>query len=390
MHMKKSKSITYYPTVSFIDLLMSLNKNPINSLDKMEMLFPMGRDAIYWALKSLKYPEATPVWIPDFHCGVEVQAALHAGYIPKFYKIERDLTVNCKDLFQKIKTIPGPVILIHYFGFHQNEFNKISDFCYQNRLPLIEDCSHSLFSTMNGKTLGSTSPLSTFSLYKTIGSIDGGALKVNHNRFHEIMGRPFELPDHLKTSISITKNQIKSTFKYFIPESFIENYRKIRYGKIHIEIEDTVFDMLNEMNDWNYNSRISILSKKMGMNCNRDYITNKRRENYSILNEILNDKCGIIKVFSTLPKGVCPLIFPIFVNHRKFFKQKLIEKRIEPFVFGKFCHPIMDKRLVKNAEFLRKNIICLPIHHSLEPIDLIRIGETIKPMIKQHLFNHIK
>jgi len=110
-----------------------------------------SRDALYLVFSAFGAMPATPVWCPSFHCGMEVRAAAEAGFMPRFYRLREDLTIDEQHLAECLDDAAGPVLLIHYFGFAQPGTERIAALCRAKGVPLIEDCSHAFLSRSNGR-----------------------------------------------------------------------------------------------------------------------------------------------------------------------------------------------------------------------------------------------
>ena len=52
---------------------------------------PTGRDALYWGFRILRGGPWRVAWLPAYHCGAEVQAALAAGFEVAFYPVDNHL-----------------------------------------------------------------------------------------------------------------------------------------------------------------------------------------------------------------------------------------------------------------------------------------------------------
>lgn len=76
-------------------------------------LHSSGRAAIYWAFRGLRLNSCATVWMPGYHCGVEVQAVLDAGLDVRFCRVRPDLAIDLDDLEAKVTGRPGPVFAIH-------------------------------------------------------------------------------------------------------------------------------------------------------------------------------------------------------------------------------------------------------------------------------------
>ena len=152
-----------------------------------------ARGAIYWALRGLNLPPETVVKMPAYHCGREVQAVIDAGLKVEFYRIRPDLTIDLDDLGSKLEKRPGPVLVIHYFGFGQPDLEAIDKMCTRLGVPWLEDCAHALFSKRDGVPLGTCAPLAAFSLVKSLAVFEGGALTVNPQKL-KACGLSFAFP----------------------------------------------------------------------------------------------------------------------------------------------------------------------------------------------------
>src|ERR1035441_7352582 len=139
------RTIGTYPDPSLTGLLYPAGPFA-EALGGLESLHPSGRSALYWAFMGLRLPKVSTVWMPSYHCGVEVQAALDAGASVRFYPISDDLTFDPAQVVAKVKERIGPILVIHYFGFRQPGIDALARLCRAEGWVLVEDCAHSLFS----------------------------------------------------------------------------------------------------------------------------------------------------------------------------------------------------------------------------------------------------
>ncbi|MGA8808720.1 MAG: DegT/DnrJ/EryC1/StrS family aminotransferase, partial [Thermoanaerobaculia bacterium] len=174
-------AIHAYPRVPITTLTRTPSAAMRDEIAFAPHLTRFSRDALYLVFAALRAAPGTPVWCPSFHCGMEVRAAAEAGFTPRFYRLRHDLTIDEAHLARCLAEEAGPVLLIHYFGFAQPGTERIAALCRANGVPLIEDCSHVFLSRCGGRPIGSIGDAATFSLYKTFGTSDGGALRFNRS-----------------------------------------------------------------------------------------------------------------------------------------------------------------------------------------------------------------
>ena len=285
--------------------------------------------------------------MPSFHCGVEVQAAIDAGLEVGFYRIQPDLTMDLQDLAAKLDAKPGPVLAIHYFGFGQPGIESLAELCRRAGVALIEDCAHALFSRHAGRELGEFAPLAIFSLRKTLPLLEGGALKVN---------APFDAPPQGGFSVAPYRLYLKYAARACLGEGLAASYRRWRWGG------DANEPTPPSLERDRYEDRLSALSRRLAAAADPSSVVDRRRRNWAALDARL---AGAGKVFETLPDGVCPLFLPIWVAERGPVMRRLAALGVETFLFGAFSHPRMDSAAFPEAERLREEILCLPVHDQL-------------------------
>jgi perosamine synthetase len=341
--------------------------------------YHFSRDALHALFRAFGYPAGTPVWMPSFHCGMEVRAAADAGLSPRFYRVHADLSIDEDQLAGALRRAPGPVLLIHYFGFPQPGIRRLAALCREQGVPLVEDASHAFLSEpweTGGNALGSLAPAATFSLYKVLGTADGGALRVDESEIRRLTGRPFRLSPPGPRPL-VPWAELRQ----------IERRRQGHRGRGHAELaaifaqraaaaEGRIF-----AGPWRYGREISHLSLALLRRLDPAAIRERRRRNYLRLAARLAGAPGFRPVMESLRPGVCPLYLPVFVRHRTEILLRLQAAGVETFLFGIFHHPALDAARFPEARTLREEILCLPIHQDLEAADLDRLAALLEPLL---------
>lgn len=320
--------------------------------------FSSGRAAVYWAFRTLNLKSGSVAWLPDYHCGVEVQAALDAGLSVKFYRISHDLSVDVDDLEKSLKAQPGPVLLIHYFGFAQPSLETIARICIERQVPLIEDCAHALFSSTASRLLGSIAPIAVFSLRKTLPIHDGGALVTNRD----------------VRSVRLSQAPVTTALSTLSKE-----FLRTLLGQRTIEaISSKVVshsDSTQRLPEWvgqakYYNQGQSIISQRLASRADPASIVNARRENWLIVHERLSSQSNHRAIWSDLAAGTCPLFYCFRVSKRDDLMRRLMSEQVETFRFGARPHPSLDLQLFAASRVLRDQIIGFPVHQRIRSVDL--------------------
>ena len=213
-----------------------------------------------------------------------------------FYKLKDNLQVDIEDVEVKINADNiRAILLIHYFGFPQKEIFRIKELCARNNVILIEDCAHTLTSSVAGKKLGDIGDFAFYSLHKLLACEDGGCLQVNNCKYIDVLHGIKEniaiedLLQYSKTDIKATSEKRVNNYKYYlsilrsdsnlfdvmypvledgvVPLNFpilIKNYDRFKlYNELIERGAVTVslyYQMINELNEHEYPESFKISS----------------------------------------------------------------------------------------------------------------------------------
>ena len=323
------------------------------------------RDALYEVFRLLGR-EHSAVWMPSFHCGMEVRAAVDAGLTPRYYRLHDDLSVDEEDLAVRLRETPGVVLLIHYFGFAQRA---------SINAPVVEDCSHAFLSRVDGVPVGSHGVAAAFSLYKTCGTAEGGALRISlspslrppspRKRGEGQPPTPRPLVAWDAEFAAARKRRRDQRTSGSLPGQLAQ-----RFETRVVAASRRIFE-----EPWPYGRGMSRLSLSLIERMNPRAIVERRRENYLRLRALVDADA----VFDTLPEGCCPLYLPVFVRDRTKVLLRMQSRGVEPFLFGMFHHPTLPVDEFPEARRMREEMLCLPVHHQLSERDLVKIAEAMRP-----------
>lgn len=320
-------------------------------------LFHFSRDALHLVYRALALPPGTPALLPSFHCGMEVRTALDAGFAPCFYGVHGDLTIDEDDLARRLAEAPGPVLLIHYFGVPQPALARVAARCRSLGVPLIEDASHAFLSEGAGLWGDAT----VWSLYKTCGTADGGALRTRLD---------VPAPPGRAVAWAAQWDALRRRWRD-APRGRSREALAAAFDDRAVSARRRIFETT-----WTYGQGMSRLSLALIERLDPGAIAGRRRENYDRLAALVSER-GVEPVVPKLPAGACPLYLPVLVKDRREVLVRLQRAGVGTFVFGMFAHPAMDVAGFPEAAALRDDVLCLPIHHDLDARDLGRVAELL-------------
>lgn len=308
-----------------------LTKHPIIQKNKFSsrLYYDSARSALKTILQELNFSGNKKLLLPSYigitdREGSGVFDPVEETNTPyDFYEMNPDLGAEKKGLYKKIKTGNYEALLIiHYFGFCQNDMLELLHICKENNVVLIEDCAHTMLGQYKGMDLGSFGDFCFFSLHKFLPITSGGCLKINND-------------DYL-----------------YMLDNHVEN-------KPNNEVLDVV------------------------LKANLKEINKKKRENYLHLLDLIKNIEGMEIMYPHLPEGITPHNFPILIKNQQREKVyfKLIENKVPVIsLYYRMIQPILDGDFT-NSRYLSENILNLPVHQDIQIDDLKYIAKQLKKAI---------
>jgi dTDP-4-amino-4,6-dideoxygalactose transaminase len=274
----------------------------------------------------------------------------------KFYRVLENLEIDFDDL-EAVAGKAKVLLIIHYFGFPQN-MEEILRFCKDREILLIEDCAQALYSRWKGKYLGTFGDYGFFSVRKSLPSPDGGMFFISDKRISlDESGFDYYQKKHSQL-FSLFSLLIKYTeFRVgFTPRTFLRRFIGLRKRLLE-------YDATREVNSVQAISKTSLNLFEI---TSEEDIVEKRRKNYSYLQEHLQEINNIKFFYLSLPEGVCPLCFPILTDNRDKIRNDLLKQGISVRAFWDILPEEISASDYPISHQVSEKILLLPIHQSLE------------------------
>lgn len=314
-----------------------------------------GRSATRLVLQTIeeRNPKCKKVaLLPPFTCHTVFEPFMDFGYDIHTLPLNQDLSINAEEILSCQDQYNAGVVLVHrYYGFDTLPgFNQAVLSLQKKGVVVIEDCTQCLYSSF----AISEADYVVASIRKWCGVPDGGFAICKEGVFtHK--------PTQEDTKM-VEAKRIASELKYqFLFEgkgdkpSFKAKYRE---GETLLDNQDGYY-------------AIGELSASIQAELDVEQLKRKRRENYRILLEGIQDVRGIKVVFSTLPIDVVPLYYPLLIDNREAIQDLLADNDIyAPVVWPKEdnCPPIGEV-----ADSIYEKILCIPIDQRYDVEDMRRI-----------------
>lgn len=407
------------PTIQSDDLelaqrILNGQENTVNSttnlLKKLEnifqskelYLFNRGREALYFALKTLGVEKDDEVIVQAMTCVAAVTPILNLKARPVYVDInQNDFNIDIVDLEEKITSKTKAIVVQHTFG-NIADVKKIAEVAKTYNIYVIEDCAHLFYTDYSRVDINKYSDISFFSFAqdKSVSSVQGGLAVINNPSFKNMaMDLYLNVEDQgTKQAMYNAKYiQLWSIIKkhYFTP--MLPFQSRITLGKILVMIfrwlglikqqATASIDMTLNMN------RISEVQSVLLLNqlgkC--DVINNHREEVTNIYNEQLDTQ------FKNNTPTKYLLRYPVLLSNPGFVMQQL---KSHKYICGRWyssvvfpIHNNLDEAgyltgSCPKAEAITKAILNLPTNTDLTNDEAIEIVNIVNANAKPFKFNN--
>lgn len=337
-------------------------------------VFYLARAGIYRAVRHFLGGRGGTVLMPAYHHGVEVEAVLATGADVRFFRVGADLGVDLDDLAARARAPDVRLIYVtHYVGFAQ-PIAAVAAIAAERGVPLFEDCALSLFSRdASGRPLGSTGDASCYCLYKTLPLPHGGLLRVPRD-----MPLSPGAPPPLLSTLHHTVGLALADLELRAP-AIGRGVRALARGLAQRTVDaavDTVRTGTMHLEPRELELGASLVTLHLASRFDPEAVVGRRRRNFAALAAALADVAEVIG--APLAAGVCPLFVPVRVPDKPCLLARLRSQGIEAIDFWSTGHSACDEREFPEVAILRREILELPCHQSLDEEDLDVLARAVR------------
>lgn len=319
--------------------------------------YGFARVALYDGIRLLGLGANDTILVPEYICNV-IMAPIHAlGLNVQFYPIGNGLRPDWKAVSRLITSKTKALILVNYFGF-SNDWDTARKIADEYGLRLIEDNAHGFLSYDNKKPLGSNGDVSIFSFHKTLPIPDGAALIVN--RKSVIRGN---------IDKAVSQRRGKSLIRCLLRAGLISIGNGTFCDRTEVEslstISATTEDLAQEYDFDRFRTRISSFSRWIINNLDLDMEQNQRRQMFGqwlrFIQDYFQEECK--PLYTELPKGIVPYVFPVLVENRDDFIVRLRRHGVEAFPW-----PFLPKG--SSESYYSNRLVCIPVtsYHEIKSL----------------------
>jgi perosamine synthetase len=346
-----------------------------------EHFFFWARNALYHALQALDVPRGARVLLPAYLCRAAAEPFAAYGLQCDFYDLQRNCTADFSEIEAQLRSETRILLAVHYFGF-PHKIREFEEFCRHKNLLLFEDCAHVLRTEEQGKMLGTFGDASVFSYRKFLPMFDGAELMFSpmkqmkwhpeHSRFNSQAAK-FVVSQAINSSASpVAKILLRA----------IEARRRGRDTKATAPPDTAAWGQRVDNNSASFdpsllNQPITTASRWILRHLDVAAIARRRRAIFLFLQKNLLDVSGVTPLFGELPEGVCPWVYPLFIDGVPNAHLLLRDLGLPAVTWGGVRVQGISGREFPGANFLYDNLVFLPVHQNLSEDHLRTIVNAV-------------
>lgn len=356
-----------------------------------QCLVTSGRVALALALRELKVGAGDEVLAPAFHCISMIEPITSLGARPVFYRINADTSCDLGDIERCMSARCRALIATHYFGF-MHDMRALREFCDANGIALIEDCAHCLFGEAGGQAVGAAGDFAIASLRKFFPIHDGGCLLSRARSLSHIELRSPGFAFAAKAAV----NALEYALQYHrlgaagrllrLPLAIKDQLRtqaKAARPRAAAISPDSL-DGGQELDlDW-IDKRISFSSRYIIAASSMRRIFDRRRSHYRVLLNFLGELRGAAPLFSVLPDGIAPYVFPLRVDCPETVFPALKRQGVPIVRFGEYLSPLMAPRRCPVSDDFSRRLLQFPCHQELSTEEVHWMTQRIKDALGEN------
>lgn len=317
-------------------------------------LYSLARHALWNGLRCLGLSEGDEILVPAYHAGSEIEVMDRLGLTLRYYRATESLEPDPGELEALLGARTRALYLIHYLGFPQDA-TRWKEWADRRGLLLLEDAAQGWLATHRGAPVGSFGALGIYSLYKSFGLPDGGALVV-----------PGSPPSPTRRRLG-ARGALRE----------MAGWTASRVGRPRpTDPARETYDPREDFDLQDPGLRAGWLTRWLLPRVADPAAAEVRRSNFLELSRSLGDM--VPEEFSRIPPGASPFLFPVVVEDKERFRSELHRHGVGSTDFWSVAHPTLPVDRFPSARRLRARIVGLPVHQELGADGLARVAAAAR------------
>jgi len=330
--------------------------------------------------------EHDQVLMPAYHCRTMIEPLIRAGGTPSFYRLDADLSVDLRDMAERIEDARGAIrcaLVAHFFGRRQ-PVEAIRDLLDHHGIPLIEDCAHVLRPGERPGGMGNNGAVSIFCPAKLLPCPDGGILFAGRD------APPIRQPSGRRTWMAELRLLARAVMASMerrghnappaaaTPEDGAAQATGGGDLVVHRAIDsEAVADGRSPFySSAREDETASFWSRRVVGRTDLASVRARRRENFRFWVEAVGGLPHCRPLFREMDEAMAPYVFPLILEDPAFHFDRLKRAGMPMYRWDELA--ISDCR---NAAYFREHLVQLPCHQDLEPADRARLLAVLEGVL---------
>jgi len=359
-------------------------------LDSGQIKYTLNaRTALAHALRHARIGIGDSVLMPTYHCPAMISPLAWLGVEPVFYPIRQDTSVDIEAMAKLLRPNTRAVLAVHYFGFIQ-DMRILRQFCDRHGLILIEDCAHAFFGSTDGRPLGTYGDYAIASIMKFLPIDEGGCLASSKHSLDGIEMKSGGLFFNLKSALNTLELACEhGRLPWIRPLLELKNRlwnllkgKRNQASAIAVNPTDSSEELADYYFDpsrFDFSMSWASLAILRGMSMSK--ACEKRKANFLRLLEGLGNVSGARPLFSELPEGVYPLVFPLLVEAPEIVFPILKRQGVPIIRFGEYRWKSLDVSVCPISDEFSKKVFQFPCHQSLTAKEVDWLISTVSTVL---------
>lgn len=375
--------LSYKRSLSLNLLLKRGQSRILDHLPKTSFFYSGSvRSGLLDVIDSLKIRKGDIVIMPSFVAQGLILPFERRGVEIQYYHITKELAPDIFDITKIIKQSNNrikAVVFIHYFGIFQKSVYELKEICKHNRIILLEDCVHGLFSMNDkGEPIGSIGDISFFSLPKALPVPDGAIFFVN-NKLISInlcyQGSLFQKLSVVFQLVCLLLKRIELKIQNYylsLPLNFINKALYYLYYYFLCKVKS--------------NTRISSVTLRILKNIDYSEFIQRKLIIYKYYKAKLKIPTSYSEISGKESLNVVASGYPLILSiGRNVFSKSIKKKGVDVLSYDKFWDYIPDDVNFKIEKNILMHHVLLPINHEFTESDLDYIVKTANCVLNENI-----
>lgn len=348
-----------------------------------------GRVAIALALRQMGVGSGDEVLVPAYHCASMVEPVTWSGARPVFYRIGADTAADMADMASRLTPATRVLMATNYFGFPQ-PLDRLRAFCDQHGLLLLEDCAHSFLGAYGGRPLGAWGDYAIASSMKFYPVHEGGCLVSAHHPLSAVTlvsaGAGFEAKAAINTLEHSCTHGRLGALRWLLAAPLALKTMLWSQIKVHAPARARPLTPASSEGGFGFDpawldKRASLFTRLMLRTVSRRRMGALRRRHYLRLHDALVEVAGCRPLRATLPDGVYPWVFPLWVDQPQPVFLALKAMAVPVLRFGEYLSPDVTADTCPNSIALSRHVLQFPCHQELRAQELDWLIDRVRAAV---------